>query len=87
MVALTREIADLGKNEAYRILASIEEEMAQASEDLDFEQAAHLRDKFVELKQAIEGSEESEIIERLKKNARQGSYHGAKKRFNRHAKH
>lgn len=87
MVALTREIRDLGKGEAYRILVSIEEEMAQASENLDFEEAARLRDKIVELRQAIEGTEESEIMDRLKKNARQGSHHGTKKRYNRHSKH
>ncbi|MDO5044846.1 MAG: excinuclease ABC subunit UvrB [Coriobacteriia bacterium] len=87
IVALAREIRDAGKDEAFRILESLEEEMKLASERLDFEEAARLRDQVVQLRGELEGSEESEIIKRLKKNARSGSAHGTKKRYNRHSKH
>lgn len=87
---VARELAALPKDEVARILAAIEEDMAAASERLDFEEAARLRDQLVRLKARIEGSEESEVIDRLKKGARKSAGYGATgtaKRFNKHGKH
>ena len=71
-------------------MSAIEEDMRAASEKLDFEEAARLRDQLVRLKALVEGDEESAVIERLKKGARKSAGVGANKtakRFNRHAKH
>ena len=87
---VARELAALPKDEVARIMAAIEEDMQAASEKLDFEEAARLRDQLVRLKARIEGTEESEIMDRLKKGARKSVGYGANKtakRFNKHAKH
>ncbi len=87
---VARELSALPKDEVARIMAAIEEDMQAASEKLDFEEAARLRDQLVRLKARIEGTEESEIMDRLKKGARKSAGYGANKtakRFNKHAKH
>lgn len=78
--ALAKEIAELGKDEVYRLIASIEEDMAHASEKLDFEEAARLRDQAVKLRAEVEGSDELDVMARLKKNARKGSKFGGSRR-------
>ena len=83
--SIAAELSKLPKDEVARIMASLEEEMAKASEDMDFEQAARLRDQLVELKSAVEGTSEQEVIERLKQGARKGSAHATRRRY--HPKH
>ncbi|MDR1016879.1 MAG: excinuclease ABC subunit UvrB [Coriobacteriales bacterium] len=77
--SLAEELAGLGRGEALRILDSMENEMAAAATDMDFDRAADLRDKIISLRAQVEGSEESAVLERLRKNARQGSKYGARK--------
>ena len=87
---VARELSKLPKDEVAQIMSAIEEDMRAASEKLDFEEAARLRDQLVRLKALVEGDEESAVIERLKKGARKSAGVGANKtakRFNRHAKH
>jgi excinuclease ABC subunit B len=87
---VARELAALPKDEVARIMEAIEEDMAAASERLDFEEAARLRDQLVRLKAQLEGGDEAEVMERLKKGARKSAGFGAtgtSKRFNKHAKH
>ncbi|MEE8723058.1 MAG: excinuclease ABC subunit UvrB [Eggerthellaceae bacterium] len=73
------ELAKFSREEVLRIVASLEEEMAEASESMDFEQAAALRDRIVKLKAQVEGSTESEALKGLKKQARRGSAFGNRK--------
>ncbi len=47
--------------------------MRSASEAMDFEEAARLRDAVVHLKALAEGTSEDEVIERLRRDARKGS--------------
>ena len=55
--------------------------MRSASEAMDFEEAARLRDALVHLKAVVEGSSEEEVIERLRRDARRGSaFGGGRKR-------
>jgi len=75
-----KELSKLPRAEALRLISSMEEEMVAASEALDFEQAARLRDQVVKLRAEIEGSEADEVLGRLKQGARKGSAHGVKKR-------
>ena len=70
---LARELADLPKDEIAQIIATMEDDMRAASEAMDFEEAARLRDAVVSLKAAVEGSSEDEVIEALKRGARKGS--------------
>ena len=78
---LAQELSELPHDELVRVIAALEDDMRAASEAMDFEQAANLRDTLVQLKAVAEGGTEEEIIERLKKNARKGStYGGTRKR-------
>ena len=87
---VAQELSSLPKEELAHIMSAIEDDMRAASEKLDFEEAARLRDQLVHLKAAIEGDEESAVMARLKSSARKSAGPGATgtaKRFNKHAKH
>jgi excinuclease ABC subunit B len=77
--ALADEIAQLGRDEVLRMIASLEEQMAEASEALDFETAARLRDQAVSLRAKVESTDEEDALKRLKATARRGSVHGTRK--------
>ncbi|MGN0959772.1 MAG: helicase-related protein, partial [Coriobacteriales bacterium] len=77
--SLAAEVAELGKEEVMRLLATLEEQMAAASEKLDFEAAARLRDQIVSLRATVERTDEAEALKRLKSTARKGSTHGTRK--------
>ncbi|MDO5329167.1 MAG: excinuclease ABC subunit UvrB [Coriobacteriia bacterium] len=79
---VNQELADLSRTEVLRIISSLEDDMAQASRDMDYEAAARLRDQIVKLRSTIEGASEEEILDRLKKSSRRGSAYG-KKHFRR----
>ncbi len=87
---VAEELSSLPKDELAHIMASIEEDMRAASEKLDFEEAARLRDQLVRLKAQVEGGEEADVMRALKSSARKSAGMGAtgtSKRFNKHAKH
>lgn len=85
---LAQELADLPKDELARVIAGMEDDMRAASEAMDFERAAQLRDAIVQLRAALEGGSEDEIIERLRKSARKGSaFGGSRKRTGFKGKH
>ena len=75
------ELAELPRDEAEAVLASLEEEMRAASDATDFERAAALRDQVVELRAALEGTSEDAVIARLRSGARKGSSHASRKRL------
>lgn len=77
--ALADDIALLGREEVLRMIDSLEEQMAEASEALDFEAAARLRDQAVSLRAKVESTDEDDALARLKKTARRGSVHGTRK--------
>lgn len=77
---LVQEMAKLPHAELLRVIAAMEEDMRAASEAMDFEQAANLRDALVQLKAVAEGGTEEEIIERLRAGARKGSAFGGSRR-------
>jgi excinuclease ABC subunit B len=77
---VARELADLPRDEVMRLIATLEEDMTSAAESLDFESAARLRDQVVRLRAQIESTPEDEVLARLKKGARKGSAHGARRR-------
>lgn len=77
---LAQEMAKLPHAELLRVIAAMEEDMRAASEAMDFEQAANLRDALVQLKAVAEGGTEEEIIERLRAGARKGSAFGGSRR-------
>lgn len=70
---LAEELSDLPKDELLRMIQTMEEDMHAASEGMDFEEAARLRDAIVHLRSLVEGTSETEVIEALRKNARKGS--------------
>ncbi len=88
--AVAQELGKLDKAEVARIMGAIEEDMRAASEKLDFEEAARLRDQLVRLKAQVEGSDEADVMKSLKRTARKSAgfgQNGTARRFNRHAKH
>ena len=78
-VDINKELAALSREEVMRIVSSMEEEMAAASANMDFEEAAHLRDQVVKLRAQIEGNTEEDVLADLKRTARKGSAFGNRK--------
>ena len=70
---LAEELSELPQEELARVIATMEDDMRAASEAMDFEEAARLRDAVVSLKAMTEGTSEDEVIEALRKSARKGS--------------
>ena len=70
---LGEELSELPQEELARVIATMEDDMRAASEAMDFEEAARLRDAVVSLKAMAEGTSEDEVIEALRKSARKGS--------------
>jgi excinuclease ABC subunit B len=77
---VNEELAGLAREEVLRIVADLEEQMAQASQALDYEGAARLRDRIVSLRARIESTSESEALKNLRASARKGSRYGRRKR-------
>ncbi|HIU24161.1 MAG TPA: excinuclease ABC subunit UvrB [Candidatus Coprovicinus avistercoris] len=84
---VAEELSKLPRGEVMRLIASLEEEMGAAAEEMDFERAAAARDQLVELKSLVEGAPEEEIIRRLKQGARKGSAHATRRPPRRRTKH
>lgn len=84
---VAEELSKLPRGEVMRLIASLEEEMGTAAEEMDFERAAAARDQLVELKSLVEGAPEEEIIRRLKQGARKGSAHATRRPPRRRTKH
>ena len=78
---VARELAQLPKGELSQVVDALEEEMAAASEAMDFEAAARLRDQLVEIKSQVEGGTADEVIARLRAGARKGSAHATRRRY------
>ena len=76
---VNRQLAELSREEVLRVISSMEDDMAEASRNMDFERAATLRDEVVRLRSQMEGSSESDVLKDLKKSARRGSAFGNRK--------
>lgn len=74
---VNKELARMSRVEVMRLVSSLEDDMAEASRNMDFEEAARLRDQLVKLRTGIEGGTEDEALQRLKKDARKGSKYGS----------
>jgi excinuclease ABC subunit B len=77
---VARELSNLPRDEAMRLIAALEEDMTSAAEALDFESAARLRDQVVRLRSKVDRSSEDEVLDRLKAGARKGSAYGRRKK-------
>ena len=71
----------LPREELTRLMETLESDMAAASEAMDFERAAQLRDQLVELRTRVEGTSEDEVMARLKAGARKGSAHATRRKY------
>ena len=71
-----RSLPSCRGEEVLRIIQSMEDDMASASQSMDFEEAARLRDQVVKLRVQVEGGSEDDVLKDLKKNARKGSAYG-----------
>ncbi len=76
---VNKELAELSREEVLRIISSMEDDMAAASRDMDFEEAARLRDQVVKLRASVEGQSEDDVLKDLCKTARKGSAYGNRK--------
>ena len=80
--AVAEELAKkLPREELTRLMETLESDMAAASEAMDFERAAQLRDQLVELRTRVEGTTEDEVMARLKAGARKGSAHATRRKY------
>ena len=79
--SVAAELAGLSSSEVSDVLDALEEEMEVASEAMDFETAARLRDQIVAIRTHLEGSSADDVIARLKAGARKGSAHAARRRY------
>ncbi|WP_303133050.1 excinuclease ABC subunit UvrB [uncultured Olsenella sp.] len=79
--AVAEELSGLPKDELARVLGALEDEMIQASADMDFERAAVLRDQVVALRARLEGASAEDVIARLKATDRKGSTHATRRRY------
>ena len=80
--AVADELAKrLPREELTRLMETLESDMAAASEAMDFERAAQLRDQLVELRTRVEGTTEDEVMARLKAGARKGSAHATRRKY------
>jgi excinuclease ABC subunit B len=70
---LADELGAMDRPEAMRIISSLEDEMAAAATGMDFESAARLRDQIVQLRARIEGAEEKDVLEALRKSSRRSA--------------
>lgn len=70
---VNKALAELSRSEVMRVIAGMEEEMAAASANMDFEEAARLRDQVVKLRAEVEGTSEKDALAGLKKTSRKGS--------------
>ena len=64
---VNKELAELSREEVLRIIQSMEDDMASASQSMDFEEAARLRDQVVKLRVQVEGGSEDDVLKDLKK--------------------
>lgn len=76
---INKELAELSREEVLRLVSSMEDEMAEASRSMNFEEAARLRDQVVQLRASFEGTTEEDVLKDLKKSARKGSAYGNRK--------
>lgn len=76
---VNKELAELSREEVLRIISSMEDDMAEASQSMNFEEAARLRDQVVKLRVQVEGGSEDDALKNLKKSARKGSAYGNRK--------
>ena len=84
--SIAAELALLSEHEVTDVLDALEEEMAVASEAMDFETAARIRDQIVAIRTRVEGSSADAVIARLKSGARKGSAHATRRRYRPHKK-
>ena len=78
---MAEELSGLPKDELARVLGALEDEMIQASADMDYERAALLRDQVVALRARLEGASAEDVIARLKATDRKGSAHATRRRY------
>ena len=76
---VNKELAQLSRAEVERVVADMELDMVRASENMEFERAAQLRDDLVKLRTQLEGGSESDVLKDLKRTARKGSAFGNRK--------
>ncbi len=67
---VNKQLAELSRGEVIAIINSLEEQMFEASNACNFEEAARLRDELVKTKSSISGEAEESILSDLKKAAR-----------------
>ncbi len=78
--SLAADYSDMPPAELLRLISAMEESMEIASEEMDFENAARLRDQIVRLRSQLEGVDESRVLDGLRSRARKGSRYGGGRR-------
>lgn len=76
---INKELAELSREEVMRMIMSMEDEMQAASANMDYEEAARLRDQVVKLRTTVEDTTEDDVLKELRKSSRKGSAFGNRK--------
>lgn len=84
--SVAQELSQLPREEASKVLGALEDEMIQASADMDYERAARLRDQIVALRTRLEGASADDVLARLKATDRKGSTHATRRRYRKRKK-
>lgn len=86
--AFFQEFASLAPDEQKAYLVALEAQMQEASQAMDFEHAARIRDQLVRVKSYLEGTSSEHVLQRLRAQARSGSQFAARRpRARRRKKH
>lgn len=72
-------LASLSQEECLHLIQTLENNMAQASSNMDFEKAARIRDELVEVKAFVDNTDKRDVMSELKRNARTGSKFASRK--------
>ncbi len=74
---VNKELASLSRSEIMRLVKSLQQQMVEASDAMNFEEAARLRDQIVKLSSRFDNTSEEDALAGLRRSARKGSTFGA----------
>ena len=74
-----QEFASLAPDEQKAYLVALEAQMQEASQAMDFERAAGMRDQLVRVKSYLEGTSSEHVLQRLRASARSGSQYATRR--------
>ncbi len=85
--SVAEDVAAMPADEQKRVTDALVGEMQEASEAMDFERAAHLRDQIVAIRTRLERTSADDVLANLKRMDRKGSAYATRRRWRTKKKH